>query len=126
MKHPLLDPMPGAETRVVGGVQVDVVQAGTARVKRMIYPPGFSWSKDLKAAMGTDYCQHAHVGFLAQGEIDVHYPDGCVEKFRAPQAVAVPPGHDGVVIGNEPAVMIEVDFGNQTGDKFGMPDAHRH
>ena len=126
MSHPLLDPMPGAESRVIGGVQVDVVQTGAARIKRMIYPPGFAWSRDLKAAMGTDLCQHAHVGFLAQGEIHVHYGDGCVEKYRAPQAVAVTPGHDGHVIGDEPAVMIEIDFGKDTAERLGMPDTHRH
>lgn len=118
--------MPGAESRVVGGVQVDVVQTGAARVKRMIYPPGFAWSKDLKAQVGTEYCQHAHVGFLAQGEMHVRYPDGCVEQMRAPQAIAIPPGHDGAVVGDQAAVVIEIDFGNETAEKLGLPDAHRH
>jgi hypothetical protein len=38
---PLLAPMRDAERRVVGGVQLEVASAGSARVKRMIYPPGF-------------------------------------------------------------------------------------
>ena len=47
-------------TREVGGVRVDVGRAGNVRVKRMIYPAGFSWDKDLCAVVGSEYCQHAH------------------------------------------------------------------
>jgi len=124
--NPLFAPLPGAESRTVDGVQLDVVPAGAARVKRMIYPPGFRWSKDMKPIVGTDYCQHAHVGFLACGEIHIEYTDGCVMELRAPQTVSIAPGHDGWVVGNEPVVLIEFDFGNQTVERMGMPTAHRH
>jgi hypothetical protein len=33
----------GAVTTTVGGVRVDEVAAGRARVKRMTYPAGWSW-----------------------------------------------------------------------------------
>jgi hypothetical protein len=46
-------------------------------VKRVIYPPGFRWSKDMKAIVGTDLCMHAHVGFLARGQVHIQYADGC-------------------------------------------------
>lgn len=116
----LLAPMPGADSRNAGGVQVDVFRAGTGRVKRMIYPPGFRWSSDLKPIAGTEWCQHAHVGFIARGQIHVGFANGRVEKFAAPQAYAVGPGHDGWVVGDEPAVVIEFDFEGQTAEKFGM------
>jgi len=92
----------------------------------MIYPPGFKWSTDIQPHVGTDYCMHAHVGFLISGRIDVIYADGCVEIYEGPQIVAVAPGHDGHVVGNEPAVLIEFDFEGDTINRFGMPDAHRH
>ena len=123
---PLLAPMKGAERRTIAGVQVDVVRTGGARVKRMIYPPGFRWSKHMKDSVGSDLCQHAHVGFLAHGAIHIQYGDGCVAEFEAPQAVAIEPGHDGWVVGNEPAVFIEFDFERETVQRLGMPDAHRH
>ena len=122
----LLAPMKAAEHREIGGVQLDVVRTGAGRVKRMVYPPGFRWSTHMKAVVGTDLCQHAHVGFLARGQIHVQYGDGCTLEFAAPQVVAIEPGHDGWVVGTEPAVMIEFDFENQTAQKFGMPEAHRH
>ena len=124
-KH-LQAPLAGAESRVIGGVQIDVVRAGASRVKRLIYPPGFRWSRDMKPVVGTDLCMHAHVGFLARGEIHIEYADGCVVEHKAPQIVAIEPGHDGWVVGNEPVVLIEFDFEGKTVDRLGMPDAHRH
>jgi hypothetical protein len=123
---PLLAPIKGAERREIAGVTVDAVRTGAARVKRIIYSPGFRWSKDMKAVTGTEYCMHAHVGFLVRGQIHVEYPDGCVHEFAAPQVVAIEPGHDGWVVGDEPAVLIEIDFEGDTVEKLGMPDAHRH
>jgi hypothetical protein len=126
MSTTLLAPMPGAETREVGGVQMAIAAAGSARVKRVIYPPGFRWSTHMKPVTGTDLCMHAHVGFLAAGRIHIEYGDGCTLEFAAPQAVAIEPGHDGWVVGDEPAVLIEFDFLGETASRLGMPDVHRH
>ena len=100
-------------------MRLDVGRAGAARVKRMIYPPGFRWSKDMKPVVGTDLCMHAHVGFLAHGEIHIEYADGCVVEHKAPQIVAIEPGHDGWVVGKEPVVIIEFDFEGDTVQRLG-------
>jgi hypothetical protein len=123
---PLLGTVKGATHRYLGHVRLDVGPAGAARVKRMIYPAGFRWSKDMKPVVGTDLCMHAHVGFLARGEIHIEYADGCVVEHRAPQIVAIEPGHDGWVVGKEPVVLIEFDFEGDTVQRLGMPEAHRH
>jgi hypothetical protein len=122
----LLAPIKGATSRVIGGVQLDVAPAGAARVKRMIYPPGFRWSTAMKPVVGTDRCMHAHVGFLARGEIHIEYADGCVVEYKAPQIVAIDPGHDGWVVGREPVILIEFDFEGDTVARLGMPSEHRH
>jgi hypothetical protein len=122
----LLGPIKGAERREVGGAQVDTVRTGDARVKRIIYQPGFRWSTHMKPITKTDRCEHAHVGFLVRGEIHIEYPDGCVQEFAAPAAVAIEPGHDGWVVGDEPAILIEVDFESNTIARLGMPAAHVH
>jgi hypothetical protein len=118
--------IPGADSREIGHVRLDVARAGGARVKRMIYPPGFHWAADMKPVTGTELCMHAHVGFIAHGEIHIEYADGCIREFRAPQIVAIEPGHDGWVVGKEPVVLIEFDFERDTVRKLGMPDDHRH
>ena len=124
--NPLFAPMKGAERRDVGHVRLEVGRAGAARVKRMIYPVGFRWSVDMKPAIGTSLCMHAHVGFLAHGEIHIEYADGCVVEYRAPQIIAIDPGHDGWVVGKEPVVLIEFDFEGDTVAKMGMPAKHGH
>lgn len=126
LSSPLFAPLKGAERRDIGHVRLEIASAGAARVKRMIYPAGFHWAVDMKPVTGTELCMHAHVGFLAHGEIHIEYADGCIVEFKAPQVVAIEPGHDGWVVGKEPVVLIEFDFGRDTVDKLGMSDAHRH
>jgi hypothetical protein len=116
----------GAELREVGHVRLEVGRAGEARVKRMIYPPGFRWSVDMKPIVGTALCMHAHVGFLVSGEIHIEYADGCVVEHKAPQILAIEPGHDGWVVGEAPVVVIEFDFERDTVNRLGMPGTHRH
>ena len=125
-KDPLLTPLKDAESREIGGVRLEVVRTGGCRVKRMIYPVGFQWSKHMKPIVGTDFCMHAHIGFLARGHVQIQYPDGCKRDFVAPQVVSIEPGHDGSVIGNDPAVLIEFDFEGDTVRQLGMPEKHAH
>ena len=124
---PLFSPMQGVDVdrREVAGVQMDVAPAGTGRIKRVVYPAGFRWSTHMKPIIGTERCMHAHIGFLARGQVHVEYPDGCTVEYTAPQVVAIEPGHDAWVVGDEPAVLIEVDFEAETPQLFGLT-GHRH
>ena len=122
---PLFGPMKGTDRREIAGVQMDVATAGTGRIKRVVYPKGFRWSTHMKPIIGTEHCMHAHVGFLARGQVHVEYPDGCTVEFVAPQVIAIDPGHDAWVVGDEPAVLIEVDFEGETPQLFGLT-GHRH
>ena len=126
VKDPLTAPIPGAEHRELGGVQLDIVRAGSARVKRSIYPVGFHWARDIKPHVGTETCMHAHVGFLARGQIHMDFPDGCTLDYVAPQVIVIEPGHDGRVVGNEPAIVIEFDFEDDTAARVGLPEKHQH
>jgi hypothetical protein len=123
---PLLASIKGAEHQEVGGVKLDVARAGNARVKRVIYPPGFRWSTHMKPVVGTPLCTHAHLGFLARGHVRGEYADRCAFEFVAPQVIAIDPGHDAWVVGDEPAVVIEFDSEGETARRFGFPESHRH
>ena len=123
---PLLGSIDGADHREFGPVQVDVVSVGDGRVKRLVYPPGMRWSRDLKPLVGTDLCEHAHVGFLARGRIAGEYADGCTFEYAAPAAVAIEPGHDAWVPGDEPAVLIQFDYEAETARRFGLRERHGH
>ncbi len=123
---PLLAPIPGAEHRELGGVKLDSVRTGNARVKRSVYPAGFHWARDIKPHVGTETCMHAHVGFLARGKIHMIFEDGCTRDYVAPQVVVIEAGHDGRVVGDEPAVLIEFDFEGETAARLGLPERHQH
>ena len=123
---PLLAPMNSADHREIGGVELDIVRAGEARVKRVVYPPGFRWSTHMKPVSGTDLCMHAHVGFLVRGEVHIEYPDGCKREFKAPEVLVIEPGHEGWVVGDERAVVIEFDFEGDTVNRLGVPASHSH
>ena len=119
-------PVKGAERREVGGVVMDIARVGAGRVKRVVYRKGFRWSTHMKGIVGTDLCMHAHVGFLVSGHIQIRYADGCTLDLVAPQPVEIEPGHDGAVVGDEPAVLIEFDFEGDTVQRFGLPESHVH
>ena len=124
--NPLLAPVNGAQHHDVAGVRIDVSPAGDGRIKRVIYPVGFRWSRDMKPITGTERCMFAHVGFLLQGQVHVDYPDGCTVEFRAPQVVTIEPGHDAWVVGDEPAILVEFDFKGETALRFGLKGSHVH
>lgn len=116
----------GASHRSFGPVGLDVGVIGDARIKRMVYPPGMRWSVDIKPLVGTEWCEHAHAGFLAEGSLRFEFDDGCSRDFVAPAIVDVPPGHDAVVVGDAHAVLIEVDFEAATVERLGVAERHRH
>ena len=122
----LLAPMTGTDHRVVGTVELDIARTGTGRMKRVVYPVGFHWDKDMKHVVGTERCMHTHVGFIARGKVQLRYEDGCEVAFTAPAFFVIEPGHEGWVVGTEPAVMIEVDFEGETEERFGLPGKHMH
>jgi hypothetical protein len=123
---PLLDPIKGADHREIGGAVVDIARAGNGRVKRTVYPPGFRWSTHMRPNVETDFCMHAHVGFIARGRIEGEYADGCRFEYAAPQIVTVEPGHDAWVVGDEDAVLIEFDWEEGTARRLGLPAEHSH
>jgi hypothetical protein len=124
--NPLVAPVNGAEHHEVAGVRIDVAPAGAGRVKRVIYPVGFRWSRHMQPVSKTERCMFAHVGFLLQGQVHVEYQDGCTSEFLAPQVVTIEPGHDAWVVGDDPAILIEFDFKGETAARFGLAGRHEH
>lgn len=123
----LEEPMPDAVHTAIGGLTVDEVNAGTGRVKRVIYPPGWDWREQMQPVTGTDWCEHVHIGFIAQGTMTVEFRDGCTTTYRAPCAIVTEAGHSGRAVGDEPVVLLQVDCGKDTEATFGLQHhAHSH
>ena len=53
-------------------------------------------------------------------------PTVASSSTRRRQIIAIEPGHDGWVVGDEPVVIIEFDFEGDTVRRTGMPSVHRH
>lgn len=126
MTDPLTGPLDGGFHSEFAGIGIDVFEAGDARVKRLVYGVGGRWSEHVKPHVGTDWCEHAHVGFLVKGRLAGEYPDGCTFDYVAPIGVHIDPGHDTWVVGDEPAVLIEFDFGPSTVERLGISAEHSH
>ncbi len=117
---PLLAPMAGCESGRFGGITYDVAPAGNARIKRLVFLPGGKWSEFIKPMVDTAFCEHAHVGFLARGRFMGEYADGTSFDYKAPAVIAVDPGHDSWVEGDEPVVLIQIDFERDTVERLGL------
>ena len=87
----------------------DVLQLAGHTVMRGVFEPGWKWSNDLKPIAGTDSCQVSHLGYCVSGRMKVIMDDGNEEECGPGDVIAIPPGHDAEVVGDEPCVFI--DFG---------------
>lgn len=98
------------ETRPFEGHgKVDVVELAGHPVGRGTFEPGWRWSNDVKPIAGTDSCQVSHLGYVVSGRMRIHMDDGTEAEIGPGDAVAIHPGHDAEVVGDEPCVML--DFG---------------
>ena len=95
------------ETRPVDKGTVEVIQLDAATVMRTTFQPGWRWSEHVKPIAGTDSCQMAHVGYQVSGRMGVRLDDGEEMEYGPGDFVSIPAGHDGWVIGDEPAVIID-------------------
>ncbi len=89
-------------------VKVEVVKVRDLTFQRVTVQAGWRWSKDLKPVMKTDSCEKDHLVYIISGKLGARMNDGKEEEFGAGDVVAIPPGHDGWTVGNEPAVWLEI------------------
>ena len=92
-----------------GNGQVEVVNIGGQVVGRGTFEPGWKWSRNVKPIAQTESCEVSHIGYVVSGRMRVFMDDGSEDEVGPGQVMAIPPGHDAEVIGDEPCVSI--DFG---------------
>jgi quercetin dioxygenase-like cupin family protein len=81
--------------------------AGGAEVGRITLQPGWKWSEHVKPVAGTELCLAPHQQYLVSGRVHVVMEDGTEADQVAGEVVSIPPGHDGWVVGDEPATAID-------------------
>jgi hypothetical protein len=94
------------ETRVFEKGRFEIVTIGGMTVGRAVYEPGWRWSEHVGAALGATSCQVSHVGLVVSGRNRVLMDDGGELDLAAGDLFSIPPGHDSLVLGDEPYVSL--------------------
>ena len=92
-----------------GKGQAEVVHLAGQTVGRGTFEPGWRWSENVKPIAKTDSCQVSHLCYCDAGRMRVYMDDGTDFEVSPGEVVAIPPGHDAEVIGDEACILI--DFG---------------
>ncbi len=92
-----------------GKGKADVVNVGGRAIGRGTFEPGWRWSENVKPIAGTDSCEVSHLGYVVSGRMRVEMDGGESGEVGPGDVVAIPPGHDAEVVGDEACVL--VDFG---------------
>ena len=92
-----------------GKGQAKVVNVAGQVVGRGTFEPGWKWSENVKPIAGTDSCQVSHLGYVLSGRMRVYMDDGSEGEVGPGDVMAIAPGHDAEVVGDEPCVSL--DFG---------------
>jgi class 3 adenylate cyclase len=96
------------ETFEIDGMVEHVVKIGDYTVGRVVQPPGFSWSKNVRPIVGGEWCSARHVGVVVSGRMGVELKDGARFELGPNDVFDIPPGHDAFVVGDEP--LVEIDW----------------
>ena len=89
------------------GITEELVDLGDLTVGRVVHEPGWRWSVDARPLVGGDWCQARHVGVVLSGRLGFLMESGSEHEVEPFDAYDVPSGHDGYVIGEEPAVVLD-------------------
>jgi quercetin dioxygenase-like cupin family protein len=95
------------EVREFPNGRAEILNIGGGEVGRFVFEPGWRWSNDVKPIAGTDSCQAPHFQYHVSGRIAVRMDDGTEIVAGPGDITSLPAGHDGWVVGDEPAVVID-------------------
>jgi len=54
-----------------GGVHTETIELGDMTIGRVVTPPGWRWSTQIRPIVGTEWCEHRHMGFVLSGAMTV-------------------------------------------------------
>ena len=96
------------ETRSLPKGKIDLVTVGNIKFGRASLDPGWKWSVDVQPIAKTKSCEAAHTQYHISGRLHVRMDDGTEVEYGPGDVGHIPPGHDAWVVGDEPAVVIDV------------------
>jgi class 3 adenylate cyclase len=109
------------ETRTIPNGQTDIWNLGDFVVGRIVFRPGWKWSKDVKPIAQTEWCEYHHLGLMMEGTLHYVTPEGLEMEVSPGMLFEILPGHDAWVVGDTPVV--QYDFAGMR--TFALPAAGR-
>lgn len=91
--------------------RVDELELTGGTLIRVRLEPGWSWTEDQQPIVGTDLCEHRHLGLCTGGTLHLRMRDGEERDIQAGDAFTIEPGHNAWVVGEEAysALMLDVE-----------------
>jgi hypothetical protein len=96
------------ELRVFDKGRLELVSLGGVTFGRATFQPGWRWSTSVKPLVNTSNCEAPHLQYHISGRLHVVMDDGSQEEFGPGDVSLLPPGHDAWVVGEDPAVVIDI------------------
>jgi class 3 adenylate cyclase len=87
---------------------VDLVKTSSLAVGWEVLEPGWRWSVHVKPIVGTERCEFHHVSIVLEGRVGFETRDGEQAEAGPGAVLDIAPGHDSWVIGDTPAVLVDV------------------
>jgi hypothetical protein len=109
------------ESREPPFAHTSLTQVGTHMIGRGVLEPGWRFTTHMAPLMGTTLCPIHHLQLLQSGRLGIRMADGEEIELVPGDISDIPPGHDAWVIGDEPAVVLDI-AGNVSG--MGLPVEH--
>lgn len=87
--------------------RLELVTIGGVTVGRAVFEPGWRWSTSVQPLVNTRSCEAPHFQYHVSGILKIVMDDGSEFECRPGDVSLLPSGHDGWVVGDEPAVVID-------------------
>ena len=87
--------------------RVELIKIGGATIGRAIFQPGWKWSTSIQPLAKTKSCEAAHLQYHVSGVLKVRMDDGTELECKPGDVSLLPSGHDGWVVGDEPAIVVD-------------------
>lgn len=95
------------EVREMERARLEFIDMKEAKVARFVLKKGWKWSTDIKPLVKTEWCEAPHFQYQISGRLHMKMKDGTEFDIKPGDVSSIPAGHDGWVVGDEPAVGIE-------------------
>ena len=87
--------------------RVELINIGGATIGRAIFDPGWRWATSVQPLAKTKSCEAPHFQYHVSGRIKIITSAGDEFEAGPGEVTSLPSGHDAVVVGNDPVIMVD-------------------